>query len=254
MFPLQLGDDMVFRPPSVIKRDQILQDLTMDHTLVENSNHSTSRGGKGDQGSSGIQENKDGSTFDGSNIRKLMHRDLERQRRQEMANLYASLRSIVPVEYLKGKKTISDHTQGAINYITDMQKNIRKLRYQRDKLKKLSNSGNLSDEDGSSTSFSHGLVTVNPCRDGAEILIRCSLKEEGFPLSIVLVELLERGLNVVNYVSTKTNEMPLHIIQCEASDIRCNDLSELTERLTDVITLRRVSKKTNIATRVRVIS
>ncbi|XP_022874024.1 transcription factor bHLH120-like [Olea europaea var. sylvestris] len=168
-----------------------------------------------------------------------MHRDLERQRRQEMAHLYASLRSIVPVEYLKGKKIISDHMQGTINYITDMQENIIQLRLQRDKPKKLSNSGNLSDEDGSSTSFSHSSVTVNPCRDGAEILIGSSLKEEGFPLSRVLVELLERGLNVISYVSTKANEMSLHIIQCEASDIRCNDLSELTGRLTEVINLRR---------------
>ncbi|XP_022888178.1 transcription factor bHLH118-like [Olea europaea var. sylvestris] len=125
--------------------------------------------------------NKDGSTSDGSNIQKLIHKDLERQRRQEMANLYASLRSIVPVEYLKGKKTISDHMQRTINYITDMQKNIRKLCFQRDKLKKLSNSGNVSNNGESSTSFSHSLVTVNPCWDGAEILISSSLKEEGVP-------------------------------------------------------------------------
>ncbi|CAA2934947.1 transcription factor bHLH118-like [Olea europaea subsp. europaea] len=198
MFPLQSGDDLAFQPPSVIKRDQILQDLTMNHTLVENSNHSTSRWEKGEQRSSGIQENKDGSTSDGSYIRKLMHRDLERQRRQEMANLYASLRSIVPVEYLK--VTLATRMEAPLVF---------------------------------------RIVTVNPCRDGAEILIGSSLKEEGIPLSRVLVELLERGLNVVSYVSTKANEMSLHIIQCEASDIRCNDLSELTGRLTEVIDLRR---------------
>ncbi|XP_022890412.1 transcription factor bHLH118-like isoform X1 [Olea europaea var. sylvestris] len=174
MFPLQSGDDLAFQPPSVIKRDQILQDLTMNHTLVENSNHSTSRWEKGEQRSSGIQENKDGSTSDGSYIRKLMHRDLERQRRQEMANLYASLRSIVPVEYLK--VTLATRMEAPLVF---------------------------------------RIVTVNPCRDGAEILIGSSLKEEGIPLSRVLVELLERGLNVVSYVSTKANEMSLHIIQCE---------------------------------------
>ncbi|CAA3003531.1 Hypothetical predicted protein [Olea europaea subsp. europaea] len=148
-----------------------------------------------------------------------------------MANLYAFLRSIVPVEYLKGKKTISDHMQRTINYITDMQRNI--------KLKKLSNSGNVSNKGESSTSFSHSLVTVNPCWDGAEILISSGLKEEGFPISRVLVEFLEIGLNVVSYVSTKANEMSLHIIQCEASDIGCNDLSELTGRLANVINLKR---------------
>ncbi|KAL2540107.1 Transcription factor bHLH [Abeliophyllum distichum] len=195
MFRLQHGDELVFQPPSGIKQDEIMQDLTMDHPLLNNSNHSTSKWKRGEQRSSGTQENKDGSTFHDSNIRKLMHRDIERQRRQEMTNLHASLRSLVPLEYLKGKKSISDHMQETVNYITNMQENIKNLRHQRDKLK-LSNSGNvISNEDGSSTSISQNLVTVNSCRDGVEILISSSLTEEGLPLSRVLVELLERGLN-----------------------------------------------------------
>ncbi|XP_022891697.1 transcription factor bHLH125-like, partial [Olea europaea var. sylvestris] len=170
MFSLQQGYELVFQSPLVYQSDQILQDLTMDHSL------NTSSGEKGKQKSVSIQENKGERTLDESYIRKLVHRDIERQRRQEMTKLYASLRSLVPPEYLKGKRSISDHMQEAINYIRDMKNNIRELQIRRDKLKKFSNSGNLSAEVGSSTCYSTDSVMVNPCLDGMEIVISCSFK------------------------------------------------------------------------------
>ncbi|CAI9767634.1 unnamed protein product [Fraxinus pennsylvanica] len=235
MFPFQHGDELVFQPPSVIREDQILEDLNTGHTLQYN-NSSTSSWEKGLQRSTGIQENNGGSNYD---IKKFIHRDIERQRRKEMANLYASLRSFVPLEHLKGKKSISDLMEVATNYITDTKKNKKKLGLQRDKLKMLSNSGNLSANIvGSSSSYSPDLVTVNPCLDGVEILI-ISFKEEGFPLSKVLTELLRRGLNVVSCSSKKDDERSFHIIQCEANGLKCNVLVELQKRLTDVINLGR---------------
>ncbi|CAI9767550.1 unnamed protein product [Fraxinus pennsylvanica] len=247
MFSLQQGYELVFQPPLVFQSDQILQDLIMDHTLLNNSSLNTRSGEKGQQKSVSFQENKGESTFDESYIRKLVHRDIERQRRQEMTKLYASLRSLVPPEYLKGKRSISDHMQEAINYIRDMKINIRELQIRRDKLKKLSNSGNLKAEVGSSTCCSSDLVTVNPCLDGIEILISCSFKLEGeFPLSKVLTELLGRGLNVVSCVSTKANERSLHRIQCEATNFKCNDLSTLQERLAEVIKIGRETPYKNV--------
>lgn len=176
--------------------------------------------------------------------KKVMHREIERQRRHEMASLYASLRSLLPLEYVKGKRSISDHMHQAVNYIKDMQKKIEEMQRKRETLKRSYNKGASSDlgsylHEGRESTKS---VKVSPCLIGFEILIICnnnclSSNDEVFPISKVLVELIQRRLNVVSCTSSRSNDKLVHKIEIEADDFTCIDPFELQEKLVNVINL-----------------
>ncbi|CAN4093100.1 unnamed protein product [Withania somnifera] len=169
-------------------------------------------------------------------LKKVVHRNIERHRRQEMAKLVTSLRSIIPIEFIKGKRSASDHIQVAVNYIKHLQKNIQELDNTR---KSYKNIISLDDQNKRSTIITfqqnNNCVTVNKCEDGLEILIN-SHKKEMFYLSKVLRWLLEEEINVVSCVSSKQNEWTLIRIQCQVSDISSGfTVVGLQKKLTDVI-------------------
>ncbi|CAK7337141.1 unnamed protein product [Dovyalis caffra] len=162
-----------------------------------------------------MDNNEFARTSNNNGKKKMMHREIERQRRQEMATLYASLRAFLPLEFIKGKRSISDHMNQAVNYIKYLQKKIKELSAKKDRLRKLSNLGVVASASGSSKKYSASSVALQAYPGGIEIIFDSDLKGRDLPLSRVLQVLLEEGISVVNCVSTKVNERLFHTVQTQ---------------------------------------
>ncbi|XP_030532921.1 transcription factor bHLH36-like [Rhodamnia argentea] len=145
--------------------------------------------------------------------RKKKHREMERQRRQEMASLCEVLRSELPLEFIKGKRSMSDHMSEAVNYIKHLQGKIRELSFKRDELKNIYSLASL-DSPSSDSSWSTSF-TVNSCCDSVEVVICRSIRDKHLLLSTVIELLLQQGLDVVSCFSSLAYDGIVHTIHCE---------------------------------------
>ncbi|GMI71560.1 hypothetical protein HRI_000825300 [Hibiscus trionum] len=195
----------------------------------------SSGGGRGRRRRLSASEKRENSNDDEK--KKSMHRDIERQRRQEMSTLYASLRTLLPLDYVKGKRAISDHMNGAVSYIKDLQKRIDELSAKRDGLKKISfdsTSSGFRQGTSSDESFLSSAV-VRPSLDGVEVVVSTCLGAQALTLSRVLELLLEEGLDVVNCISTRIDGGLIHTIKLEVSDLRTINVPYLEQKVNEEI-------------------
>ncbi|XP_047152838.1 transcription factor bHLH118-like [Vigna umbellata] len=170
--------------------------------------------------------------------KKWMHKETERQRRQEMGKLCNNLRSLLPLEYIKGKRSTSDHVHEAMNYINHLQDKVKQLQEKRDALLKVSN--NLSSIENESSSATHlpPLVLVHPFPGGLEIICSHSFRKSAFPMSRLLDILHKEGLNVVTTTSIRRDGRFIHTIQSEDpnhSNMVDTDYSELQIKITEAL-------------------
>lgn len=87
-------------------QDFVQQTLTSGETSVEGISNltQTQRIGKGKRLTKKLAASN--NTGDGINAaKKIVHKEIERQRRQQMAKLYAKLRSLLPLDSIKVKYT-----------------------------------------------------------------------------------------------------------------------------------------------------
>ncbi|KAL3498742.1 hypothetical protein ACH5RR_041474 [Cinchona calisaya] len=176
-------------------------------------------------------------------IKKVIHRDVERQRRQEMAALYKNLRSLIPSLHLEGKRSISDHIHGTVKYIRHQNKKIDELKNKRDELKELlaNPSSSKVTEDQHSEAQEQPNISVNTCRIGMEITV--SIASTGdVPLSRILNILILEGMSIKSCSSTRVNERLLHIIQSEVNEETIIDENELQKKLMEKVQNQSVTK------------
>ncbi|TMW81374.1 hypothetical protein EJD97_010025, partial [Solanum chilense] len=150
--------------------------------------------------------------------KKVMRRDVERQRRRDMAKLYQRLRLLIPSKYLMGKRSISDHLEEIVDYVKDLKKDIEELESKREKLKEMKNITNISSQLAPNSSSmrlnddEEDKIIVKSCNEGVEITIK-----GGLSISKVLKVLMKEGFIVNSCVSSTINQRLVHIIQTKVS-------------------------------------
>ncbi|KAK2653704.1 hypothetical protein Ddye_013560 [Dipteronia dyeriana] len=171
--------------------------------------------------------------------KKILHKEIERQRRRHMSKLNASLRSLLHLDSIKGKLSVSDHIHEAEKYITHMKKNIQDLSVKRDKLiKNLPDSDNQVLDHGNTSSENclvNCTLSVHPYCGGVGIVVGGDLRGESFLLSRVLEVVVDQGLDVVRCVYHQTDEGIFHTIQSKVGDPTVVDLHGMQQKLNYVI-------------------
>eukprot|EP01018_Ginkgo_biloba_P023629 Gb_26737 [translate_table: standard] len=126
------------------------------------------------------------------NSRKNVRKVIERKRRNDMKALYSVLRSLIPEESIKGKRSLSDQIQEAINYIHHLLKRVKELGQKRDEMR-------ISDN-----------IKIS-------VRIKVNTFKDLFVFSDLLLALEEHGLEVVTAVATEVNDKVFLTIHSKVS-------------------------------------
>ncbi|CAJ1952572.1 unnamed protein product [Sphenostylis stenocarpa] len=241
MFPLQRGNELVieFSNSPHQQQHKISQDLILDDYASLDVNVSDKNFPRSQPKNLFYEANKKNHDSN-EHKKKMIHKEIERQRRQEMATCYASLRSLLPLEFIKGKRSISDHMNEAVNYIKHMQNNIKELGAKRDELKKFNNRNFENSHEDLHTSCS---FTVHENNGVIGIEITGGLREEKPKVSKLLQFLTQEGLEVVSYLSSEVNGRLLHSVQCEVNNSYTVDLYQLRNKVSKAFPAFRCSDK-----------
>lgn len=173
---------------------------------------------------------------------------IERQRRREMKTLYSELRSLLPDENLRGKRSVSDQVEAAVNYILYLQQKIEDLSTERDKMKTIANSKrnasvSLDDQQFSCKqkisksqlfrqSDGDQFPSVEVKSTGLGIQVSTKTFEHQIVYSDLLQALEEAGLQVLSAVRfAMDNNKVFHTIHTKVDDHNALNIETLNEKV-----------------------
>ncbi|KAK7391102.1 hypothetical protein VNO78_19463 [Psophocarpus tetragonolobus] len=246
MNPLHPSDELYFPmtphnyyslPIQTTPENEILLDPVTDGSaLIPTTSQMGTKGKQRGKLPAGWAEDYKITTIDDN--KKCMHRETEKQRRQEMTRLCTTFRSLLPLEYIKGKRSISDHMHGGANYIKHLENKVKQLQAKRDRFRKLSNLSPVGSDSGSfsTTTDVPICVIVHPFPGGVQLKCSYSFRKYVFPLSRVIDIVLKEGLDVINCTSTKTDDRFIQTIRSEVPHMMSGtNYTELQRKLMEAI-------------------
>ncbi|XP_057869427.1 transcription factor bHLH118 [Cryptomeria japonica] len=169
----------------------------------------------------------------GNGNAKHMHKIIERQRRIDMKTRFSVLRSLLPEEYILGKRSLSDQAEGAAEYIKHLQEHINELAKRREDLgnSPICNYNEKNCKVLPSIGESQSFPSVKIMAIGSGIEITTSSLKCQVVLSDILLALENEGLEVVSTIACTTEDKIFHTLYTKASDLQRFDMTNLHQKL-----------------------
>ncbi|KAH9330137.1 hypothetical protein KI387_002245, partial [Taxus chinensis] len=147
------------------------------------------------------------------------HKWNERKRRHDMKSLCSLLASLIPPQYLKGKRSLSDQLLASACHIHDLKKNVQDLDKERESLRTEQFCEINVPIDGSSAFPAVRLI----CNAGSGIQICVNGFKQQVELSRILQLLDECGVEVDSASLSTVADKVFSTIQCKISDVHLCD-------------------------------
>lgn len=158
-----------------------------------------------------------------------------------MKLLFSRLRSLLPEENLRGKRTVSEQVLEAVNYVSHLQRKIEDLSAEREKMKVNSDQNaklsckKLCNKTPPLGGLDRKYPEVKINSLGSGIQIWTNTLEHEIVYSDILLALEEGGLEVVSAASSAINNRVYHTIHAKVFDVNSFYIHTLYQKLWHLI-------------------